>query len=172
MIVPFEGKTPRVDATAYVHPTAQVIGDVVIGPQSSVWPNTVIRGDVHYVRIGACTNVQDAVVIHVTTDRWPTVVGDEVTIGHRVVLHGCRVGHRCLIGIGAIVLDGAEVGEDCLVGAGALIPPETKIPPGHLVLGVPGRIVRPLTEAEKQANRHSAWHYVAHAQRYRAAGTD
>lgn len=170
MIVSFEGKAPRVDATAYVHSTAQVIGDVVLGPHSSVWPNTVIRGDVHYVRIGARTNVQDAVVIHVTTGRWPTVLGEDVTVGHRAVLHGCRIGHRCLIGIGAIVLDGAEVGDDCVVGAGALIPPGAKIPPGHLVLGVPGKIVRQLTDEEKQANLESARHYVAHAQRYRDAG--
>lgn len=171
MIVSFLGKTPQVDPSAYVHTSVQIIGDVTVGPQSSLWPYAVVRGDVHYIRIGARTNVQDVVVIHVTTGRWPTIVGDDVTIGHRAVLHGCRVGDRCLIGIGAIILDGAEIGDDCIIGAGALVTPGTRIPPGHLVLGVPGRIVRPLTEAEKQANLESAAHYVAHATRYREAGT-
>ncbi|GIW42942.1 MAG: gamma carbonic anhydrase family protein [Candidatus Binatia bacterium] len=170
MVVSFEGKTPRLDLTAYVHRTAEIIGDVELGAESSVWPYAVIRGDVHYVRIGARTNLQDGSLIHVTTDRWPTIVGDEVTVGHRAVLHGCCIGPRCLIGIGAIVLDGAEIGEECIVGAGALVTPGTKIPAGHLVLGVPAKVIRPLSEVEKQANLQSALHYVAHAKRYRDGG--
>ncbi|MCX8071454.1 MAG: gamma carbonic anhydrase family protein [Candidatus Binatia bacterium] len=170
MLVPFNGTAPQVDPSAWVHPAAQIIGDVVIGPESSVWPYVVIRGDVHYVRIGARTNIQDAVVIHVTTARWPALVGDDVTVGHRAVLHGCTIGNGCLIGIGAIVLDGVEVGDHCLVGAGALLTPGTKIPPGHLVLGAPAKVVRALTEQEIESNTRNALHYVSLASHYREAG--
>lgn len=170
MLIPFDGKSPRLDPSAYVHSTALVVGDVEIGPESSVWLQAVIRGDVHFIRIGACTNVQDGTVVHVTTGLWPTLIGDYVTVGHRAVIHGCRIGNRCLIGIGAIVLDGVEIGDDCLVGAGALITPRTQIPAGSLVLGAPARVVRSLSAEEKQELVASAEHYVRHATRYRQLG--
>lgn len=170
MLVEFSSKFPQLDPTAYVHASAQVIGDVTIGAESSIWFYAVVRGDVHFIRIGSRTNIQDATVVHVTTGRWPTIVGDEVTVGHRAVLHGCQIGNRCLIGIGAVLLDGVEVGDNCLIGAGALLTPGTKIPPGSLVLGAPAKVVRSLSDAEKAEIVQSAAHYVAHARRYRAAG--
>jgi carbonic anhydrase/acetyltransferase-like protein (isoleucine patch superfamily) len=170
MLLPYQGRRPQIDASAYVQHSAQIIGDVVIGAQSSVWFNTVIRGDVHHIRIGVRTNVQDNATLHVTSNRWPTLVGDDVTIGHAVILHGCRIGNRCLIGMGAIVMDGAEIGDDCLVAAGALVTPGTQIPAGHLVLGRPATATRPLRADELASLRESAAHYVAHAASYRAQG--
>src|SRR5262245_14004382 len=123
MLLSYQGHTPQVDPTVYIQSTARVIGDVVIGPQSSLWFHVVVRGDLNFIRIGARTNVQDHSVIHVTRDRFPTHIGDDVTIGHRAVVHGCTVGNRALIGIGAIVMDGATIEDDCLVGAGSLVTP-------------------------------------------------
>ena len=143
-----------------------MIGDVVIGPDSSVWFGAVVRGDVHQIRIGARTNLQDHCVVHVTRDRFATEIGDEVTVGHRAVVHGCRVGDGALIGIGAIVLDGACVGEEALVGAGALVAPGAEIPAGALALGVPARVVRALSADERAAQRARAVEYVETARRY------
>jgi carbonic anhydrase/acetyltransferase-like protein (isoleucine patch superfamily) len=170
MLLTLNGIAPSVDPTAYVQSSAHIVGDVHIGAQSSVWFNAVIRGDGHYVRIGARTNVQDNATIHVTTARNPTLVGDDVTVGHNVVLHGCTVGSRCLIGIGAIVLDRCAIADDCLIGAGALLTPGTSVEPGQLVLGNPARVVRPITDAERQHLVQSAAGYVANAARYRNAG--
>jgi carbonic anhydrase/acetyltransferase-like protein (isoleucine patch superfamily) len=172
MLISHDGIRPRVDPSAYVHSSAQVIGDVHIGPQSSVWFNAVIRGDVFHVRIGARTNVQDNSTIHVTTSRWATIVGDDVTIGHNVVLHGCTIGNRCLIGIGAIVLDGCEIGDDCIVAAGSVLTPGTKVEPGQLVLGSPARVARRLEESELEYLRASAGNYVANAEKYRRQGIE
>ena len=141
-------------------PTAVVVGDVEIGPDSSVWYGTVVRGDVHQVRIGARTNLQDLCVLHVTRGRYATRVGDEVTVGHRAVVHGCTVEEGALIGIGAIVLDGAHIGPEALIGAGALVPPGMEVPEGSLVVGVPGRVVRPLTAEERKLQRQRALEYV------------
>jgi len=149
---------------------ATLIGDVELGEGSSVWPGVVVRGDVCHVRIGARTNLQDGTVVHVTTDTHPTIVGDDVTVGHRAVLHGCTIRDRCLIGIGAIVLDGAVVGPDAFVGAGALVTPGTVVPPGTMFLGAPGRVKRPLTPEELAGLRASAAHYVEVAAQYRADG--
>lgn len=168
MLLPYEGRRPQIDPSAYVQRSAQIIGDVVIGAQSSVWFNAVIRGDVHHIRIGVRTNVQDNATLHVTGRRWPTLVGDDVTVGHAVILHGCRIGNRCLIGMGAIVMDGVELGDDCLVAAGALVTPGTQIPAGHLVLGRPAAVTRPLRPDELASLRESAENYVAHAASYRA----
>ena len=143
-----------------------VIGDVVIGPDSSVWFGAVVRGDVHQIRIGARTNLQDHCVVHVTSGLYAAQIGDEVTVGHRAVVHGCRVGDGALIGIGAIVLDGARVGEEALVGAGALVAPGTEIPAGALALGVPARVVRALSADERAAQRARAAEYVETARRY------
>ena len=170
MIRGFRGQRPTVDPSAYVAETATVVGDVHIGARSSVWFGTVVRGDVNHVRIGARSNVQDNSVVHVTGGTHPTVVGEDVTVGHRAVLHGCTVHDRCLIGIGAIVLDGAEIGPDAMVGAGALVPPGMKVPPRTLVLGTPARVVRPLTDAELDHLRASAAHYVEYADAYRREG--
>jgi carbonic anhydrase/acetyltransferase-like protein (isoleucine patch superfamily) len=170
MIRALAEREPRLDPSAIVLEGATVIGRVTIGPQSSVWFGAVVRGDVEDVTIGARTNLQDRAVIHVTTDRFATRVGDEVTIGHAAVLHGCTVGDRVLIGIGAIVLDGAEIGADSMIGAGALVTPGTKVPPGHLALGSPARVKRPLEPAELEHLKRSAANYVALAARYRALG--
>jgi carbonic anhydrase/acetyltransferase-like protein (isoleucine patch superfamily) len=166
----FGGEAPRIDPTAFLAEGSTVVGDVEIGAASSLWPGVVVRGDVNSVRIGARTNVQDQTVIHVTGGTHPTVVGDEVTIGHRVVLHGCTVHDRCLVGIGAIVLDGAVVGPEAMVGAGALVPPGMVVPPRTLVLGSPARVKRPLTEAELAHLGTSAERYAALAGAYRREG--
>ena len=168
MIIPFDGKRPQMDPSVYAHSSAQILGDVQMGADSSVWLNTVIRGDVNYIRIGSRTNVQDNSTIHVTGRLWPTIIGDEVTVGHGVILHGCTVGNRCLIGIGAIVLDGCEIGEDCMIGAGSLVTPRSSIPPRHLVLGHPARVVRPLDSREIEELKESAAIYVGHAQHFRS----
>jgi carbonic anhydrase/acetyltransferase-like protein (isoleucine patch superfamily) len=170
VIVPFGDKAPVLDPSVYLAPSSIVIGDVAIGPQSSVWFHTVVRADVERIRIGARSNVQDNSTIHVVGGRWPTIVGDDVTVGHAVVLHGCTVGNHALIGMGAIVLDGAEIGEECLVGAGAVVTPGTQVAPRGLVLGSPGRRVRDLNADELARLHRSAANYVEHAQRYRALG--
>lgn len=160
MIRAFRGLQPQLDPSVYVAPNASVIGDVHIGPRSSVWFGAVIRGDVFHIRIGSETSIQDNTVVHVTHDRFATVVGNRVTVGHSVTLHGCTVGDLCIIGMGATILDQVEIGERCIVGAGALLTPGTKVPPGHLVVGAPARIKRPLSEAEIQWLAASAAHYV------------
>ena len=160
IIRPFRGKAPTIDPSVYVADTATIIGDVEIGAGSSVWFGAIIRGDVFHIRIGAETSVQDNTVIHVTHDRFPTLIGDRVTIGHAVTLHGCTVANLCIIGMGSTVLDQAEIGERSILGAGALVTPGTKIPPGHLAVGAPARVKRALTEAELQWLESSAAHYV------------
>lgn len=170
MIIPFNGFSPRIDASAYVSSSARVIGDVEIGAEASLWFNVVVRADVHHVRIGARTNLQDQVTVHVTSGRWPTILGAEVTVAHGVILHGCVVGDRCLVGIGAIVLDGAEIEPDCMVAAGSLVAPRAKIPAGHLALGSPAKAARPLRPEELEHLRQSAANYVGYAKSYRAQG--
>ena len=144
-----------------------MIGDVEIGPGSSLWFGSVVRADVHSIRIGARTNLQDLCVVHVTRHLFPTQLGDEITVGHRAVVHGCRIGDGALIGIGAIVLDGAEVGEEALIGAGAVVTPGAKIPAGALALGAPARVVRTLSSSERAEQRGRAHHYVALARAHR-----
>ena len=172
MLIALNGLSPTVDPSAYVHSSATVIGDVAVGPESSLWFNVVVRGDVHRIRIGARTNLQDQVTVHVTGGRWATEIGDEVTVAHGVILHGCCVRDRCLIGIGAIVLDGVEIEADCLIGAGSLVTPGTKIPSRSLVMGSPAKVVRPLREEEIAHLRQSAANYVEHAATYRAQGIE
>jgi carbonic anhydrase/acetyltransferase-like protein (isoleucine patch superfamily) len=170
IILPFDGKTPRIAASAFLAAGTVVTGDVEIGEQSSLWFGTVVRGDVNHVRIGRRTNVQDQSMVHVTGGTNPTVIGDDVTVGHRAVLHGCTVHDRCLVGIGAIVLDGAVVGPDAMVGAGALVPPGMVVPPGKLVLGAPAKVKRDLTPEELAFLRTSAERYAGYAAKYRAGG--
>ena len=148
MLRPYKGITPRVHATAYIDSSAQVIGDVEIGEASSIWMNAVVRGDVNWIRIGARSNVQDGTIVHVMNDTHPTALGDDVTIGHGAIVHGCTIGDRVLIGMGAILLNGATVGEDSIVAAGSLVPEGGVIPPRSLAMGSPARVRRTLTEAE------------------------
>lgn len=170
VVRPHAGKAPRLGAGVWLADDAVVIGDVDLGPAASVWYGVVLRGDVNSIRIGARTNVQDLSVVHVTGGSHPTVIGEEVTVGHRVVLHGCTVHDRCLIGIGAVVLDGAEIGPEAMVGAGSLVPPGMRVPPRTLVMGTPARVKRPLTDEEVAHLRESADHYVGYADRYRRGG--
>ena len=168
MIRGFGDKRPRIDGSAFIAETATLVGDVVIGARSSVWFGAVVRGDVFHVSIGDETSIQDNTVIHVTHDRYPTTVGHRVTVGHGVILHGCAVRDLSIIGMGAIILDQAEVGERCIVGAGALVTPGTRIPPGHLAVGAPARVKRPLTDDELAWLESSAAHYVSLTARYRS----
>ena len=170
MIAALGDKVPRVDPTAFVAESAVVVGDVAIGPEASLWFHAVVRGDVERIRIGARTNVQDHATVHVTGGRWPTVLGDGVTVGHAAVLHGCTVGDHCLVGIGAIVLDGAVIETETLVGAGALVTPGMRVPPRSLVLGHPARRVRELTDDEVARLHASAASYAARVRTYRAYG--
>lgn len=170
MIITLDGVTPTIDPTAYIQETAQVIGDVHIGAQSSIWFHTVLRGDVYYIRVGARTNIQDNSTVHVSGGRNPTIVGDDVTVGHGVILHGCTIGDGSLVGIGAIVLDRCVVGEQCLIGAGALLTPGTVVPPRSLVLGQPAVVVRPLREEELASLAASAAGYVLNSARYKDQG--
>jgi len=166
----FGGTMPRLHHSAFAIETAMIVGDVEIGEQSSLWCGVVVRGDVNFVRVGARTNIQDGSVLHVTSRTHPAVVGDEVTVGHRVVLHGCTVKDRCLVGMGAIVLDGAVVGEDAMVAAGALVPPNMVVPPRTLAVGVPARVKRDLSQDEIASIRGSAHAYVRYAEQYLAEG--
>jgi carbonic anhydrase/acetyltransferase-like protein (isoleucine patch superfamily) len=148
MIRPFRGVLPQIPDSAYVDASAQVIGDVHLGEQASIWCNAVVRGDMFHIRIGDRSNIQDNCVVHTRTGSNPTIVEDEVTVGHSVTLHGCYIEHGALIGIGSIVLDDALVGAQSLVAAGSLISPGTIIPPRSLVMGIPARVKRPLTDDE------------------------
>lgn len=166
-VLPFEGVRPTFRGDNFVAAGAVVIGDVVVGEQTSIWFNTVVRGDVHSIRIGARTNIQDLCMCHVTGGAFPLHVGDDVTVGHRVVLHGCTVGDRSLIGMGSVVLDGASIADDVLVAAGSLVTQGAQFPSGVLVMGTPARVKRPLTDEELADLPATAAHYVMQAQRYR-----
>ena len=172
----FEGQRPRIAADAWIDETAVVIGDVGIGALSSVWPLTVIRGDIHRIRIGSETNIQDGSVLHVSHDSrfvpggHPLVIHDRVTVGHQVVLHGCEIEDLCLIGIGARVLDGARLEPYTMLGAGALVPPGKVLETGHLWIGSPVRRARPLTDREREYLAYVAENYVRLARRHRDAG--
>ena len=162
MLRTFRGILPTVDPSAYLDQSAQVIGDVHIGPESSVWRNGVIRGDVNTIRIGARTNVQDGTVVHVQAGTHPTVIGDEVTIGHGAIVHGCTVEDRCLIGMGAILLNGVSVGTESIVAAGSLLPENLQVPPRSLVMGSPAKVRRSLVDAEVGLIRRFADNYVSY----------
>lgn len=168
MIRPFKSIWPVVDPTAYVDQSAQVIGDVTLGPESSVWMNVVIRGDVHHIRIGARTNIQDLTLIHVMRDAHPTVIGDEVTVGHSAVIHGTTIEDRVLIGMGAVLLNGVHVGHDSIVAAGTLITEGTEIPPRSLVMGRPGTVKRTLSDEDVAEIRWYADNYVRYRLEYQS----
>ncbi len=162
----FDGITPRIHASVFVDDTALVLGDVHIGKDSSVWPMTVIRGDVNQIRIGENTNIQDGSVLHVTHDGpynpggYDLVIGNNVTVGHRVILHGCHVHDNCLIGMGATIMDGAIIESNTLIGAGALVTPGKRLEGGYLWMGSPARKVRKLTEDEVASFAYSAQSYI------------
>ncbi len=166
VILPYNGVIPRCHESVFVAGGAIVVGDVEIGEDSSVWFNTVVRGDINRIRIGKRTNVQDNCTLHVTTVH-PVEVGDSVTFGHGVVAHGCVIEDFCLIGIGAVVLDGAVIGTGSVIGAGAVVAPRTIVPPHSLVMGVPGKVVKTLAPESVIANRLTADHYVEYARDYR-----
>ena len=163
----FDGIAPRFGEDVYIAPGAVVVGDVVLGRGTSVWYGAVIRGDVNWIRVGERVNIQDGTVIHVVRRAHPTLVGDDVTLGHNVVLHGCTVAPHALIGIGALVLDGASIGEEAMVGAGAVVTPGTRIPPRVLALGTPARVIRELTDQELAYNQETAANYCRLARLHR-----
>jgi carbonic anhydrase/acetyltransferase-like protein (isoleucine patch superfamily) len=158
---------PHIDPSAFIAAGAQILGDVHIGAESSIWYNCVIRGDVNKIRIGARTNIQDLSLLHVTDGGDPTIVGDGVTVGHSVILHACTIGNHSLIGMGSVVLDGAEIGELVLLGAGSLVTSRTKIPPRTKAFGRPAKVVAELTDEEIRSLEESAVQYVALARVYR-----
>jgi len=167
MIRPFRGVHPQIHSTAYVDPSAQVIGDVHLGEEASIWCNCTVRGDIYYIRIGDRANVQDNSVIHVRNGSHPAILESEVTVGHSVTLHGCYVERGCLIGIGSILLDDVWIGEQSLVAAGSLVSPGTIIPPRSLVMGFPAKVKRPLTD-EEVAGLEVFWkNYVEYTKEYR-----
>ena len=167
MIESYKEFCPQIHEAAFVHASAVVIGEVTIGAESSIWPNTTLRADDGHIIIGSQTSIQDGSVIHMTSDLSDTMVGDRVTVGHKVLLHGCRVEDECLIGMGAILLDNVHVGHHSLIGAGSLVLQRTEIPPYSLVLGSPARVIRTLNEAELEQIQFSWKHYVDRTRIYR-----
>ena len=171
----FENHSPAIDASAFIDPTALVIGDVAVGGDSSVWPMAVIRGDIHQIRIGRRSSIQDGTVIHVThagpfnPGGFPTMIGDEVTVGHKVMLHGCVIGNRVLVGMGAIIMDGVIVESEVVIGGGSLVPPGKTLESGYLYVGSPVRQVRQLTDKELEYFAYTAGKYVELKDRYKLA---
>jgi carbonic anhydrase/acetyltransferase-like protein (isoleucine patch superfamily) len=163
---PFKSVLPKIHATAYIDQSAQVIGDVEIGQESSVWMNVVIRGDVNQIRIGSRTNIQDLTMVHVMRETHPTIIGDEVTVGHSAVIHGCTIEDRVLVGMAAVLLNGVKVGHDSVIAAGTLLVEGTEIPPGSLVIGRPGKVKRALTDQEVAELKWYADNYVAYRLEY------
>lgn len=178
MILPYRDYQPQVGKGGWVAPNATLIGDAVLGEDVSLWFGVIVRGDVHRIRIGARTNIQDLCLLHITqhegearddADGHPTIIGSECTVGHRVILHGCTVGDLCLIGMGAIILDGAEIGRESIVGAGSVVTPGKKFPPRSLIMGTPAKVVREVSETQVQEMQASWRRYVALKNEYHQA---
>jgi carbonic anhydrase/acetyltransferase-like protein (isoleucine patch superfamily) len=167
MIFQFENKIPQIHETVFVEESAKVIGDVSIGEGSSIWFHCVVRGDVHYIKIGKRTNIQDLTMIHVTTNTHPTEIGDEVTIGHHAVIHGCKISNRCLIGMSSVILDGAHIAAGCMVAAGSLVPPGFQCEEGMLILGSPAKAIKKVGEKEMKMIETGWSHYQELAQKYK-----
>lgn len=177
MIRSFDGIHPKVAGSAWVDETALVLGDVTLGENVSIWPMTVLRGDVNTIAVGANSNIQDGTVVHVAHDGpytpdggIPTIIGEDVTVGHRAVVHACTIGNRVLVGMGAVVMDGAVVEDDVIVGANALVPPGKRLAAGHLYVGGPAKAARELTAREREQLVYSARHYVRLKQRHEGRG--
>ncbi|CAN5715480.1 gamma carbonic anhydrase family protein [soil metagenome] len=168
MLRHYKGVSPKVHSSAYVDDSAQVIGDVEIGAEASVWMNAVVRGDVHRIRIGTRSNIQDGTVVHVMNGTHPTTIGNDVTIGHAAVVHGCTISDRVLIGMGAILLNGATVGDDSIVAAGTLLTEGTTVPARSLVMGSPGKVRRALTDGEVASILEYSGRYVGYRLDYMA----
>lgn len=174
MLRPYRSFFPQCGARTYIDPSAQLVGDIQLGDDSSVWPLVAARGDVNHIRIGARTNIQDGCVLHVTRHAgnppagWPLLIGDDVTVGHKAMLHGCTIGNRVLIGMGAIVLDGAVIEDEVLLAAGSLVSPGKRLRSGYLYRGAPAVEARPLTEAERAFLTQSAFNYVVLKDEYLA----
>jgi len=166
-----KGVVPTLGRDVFVAPNATVIGDVVLGEESTVWFGTVLRGDVFPIRVGARSNVQDNAVVHVTGGKASTTIGDDVTIGHLALIHGCTIGSRCLIGMGSILLDGAVIEDDCLIAAGTLVPPRMRIPAGSLVMGRPAKVIRALDAKDREHIREAGALYVGYGRDYVAGLT-
>lgn len=166
MLRPYKGRLPKVHPSAFIDDSAQVIGDVEIGEESSVWMTVVIRGDVNFIRIGDRTNIQDGTIVHVQHDTHPTRIGDDVTVGHGAIVHGCTIHNRVLVGMGAIILNGATIGEDCIIAAGTLITEGATIPPRSLVMGSPGKVKRALDDAGVAMIQEFADNYVRYRRDY------
>jgi carbonic anhydrase/acetyltransferase-like protein (isoleucine patch superfamily) len=167
MIRSYRGRTPQIPASAYIDPDAVIIGDVTMGELSSVWPGVVIRGDVNWIRIGARTNIQDGSVLHVMKDTNPLQLGDAVTIGHGVILHGCTIESRVLIGMGSVLLNGAKIGTGSIVAAGTLVPEGAVVPPGSLYMGHPGKVRRELTPKDQASIDAYAARYIEYSATYK-----
>ena len=167
MIRSYKGVRPVIPATCFVDESAQIIGDVALGEHASVWMNAVVRGDVHEIRIGAHSNIQDNSVLHGMTQQWGVYLGEYVTVGHSVTLHGCLIEDRCLIGMGSIILNGARIGTGSIVAAGTLVTERTVIPPGSLVMGSPAKVKRALTPADRASIADYARRYVEYKNIYR-----
>jgi carbonic anhydrase/acetyltransferase-like protein (isoleucine patch superfamily) len=165
-VIPYRGMVPKLAEGVYIAPGAWVIGDVEIGARSSIWFNTVVRGDMHYIRIGSETNIQDNSTLHITAEHFPLVIGNRVTVGHRAIVHGCTVEDDCLIGMGAVIMDGARIGTGSLVAAGALVSPGQIVPPHSLVMGTPAKMHKVVETAEKELIRQAAQHYMDLAAEY------
>jgi gamma-carbonic anhydrase len=166
-VLPFKGIEPSLGRDVFLADNATLIGKVVIGEQSSVWFGAVLRGDVGSITVGARTNIQDLTMVHMTLGISDTRIGDDVTVGHSVVLHGCEIGHRCLVGMGSILLDNVSVGDECVIGAGSLLPQRMIVPPRSLVLGRPARIVRPVNDEELRMGVEGARRYLEYVRQYR-----
>ena len=167
MIKKFRGKSPVIPDSCYISESVDLIGDVTLGENVSLWFGTVVRGDMHFITIGNRSNIQDNSVVHVTTDISPTRIGSEVTVGHNAIIHGATIEDRCLIGMGAIIMDDAVVGEGSIVGAGAVVPPNIMIPPRSLVVGLPAKIVRQTSDEELEMIIERAQHYIDFSQKYK-----
>lgn len=167
MNLSFKGIQPTIDSSVYIAPGAVIIGDVVIGRESSIWFGTIVRADVNYIRIGAQTNIQDQCVLHVTGGTYPLHIGNRITVGHRAIIHGCTVEDGCLIGMGAVLLDGCHVGDEAIVAAGSVVAEGSRIPPRTLAMGAPAEPRREVTEKELERARHSSSHYIELAYIYR-----
>ncbi|MCM0646920.1 gamma carbonic anhydrase family protein [Clostridium swellfunianum] len=167
MLYKYEDKYPKIHSSAFIAPSADVIGDVTIDEDSSVWFGAVIRGDENYIKVGKGTNIQDNCTVHINNSDYATRIGDYVTIGHNAVVHACTIGDYCLIGMGAIVLDGAEVGDYTIIGAGSLVTSGKKIPSGVIAIGSPVKIVRELTNEEKKELEDSAKNYIKFARKFK-----